>query len=39
MKFALLVAETMVNILLDTILNKDANTSYYNYSKELPLGL
>jgi hypothetical protein len=31
MKFTLLVLETIVNILLNTISNKDINTSYYNY--------
>jgi hypothetical protein len=29
----------MVNMLLNTIPNEDASTSYYNYGEEPPLGL
>jgi len=39
MKFASLIAETIVNVLFDTILNEDANISYYNHSEEPPLYL
>jgi hypothetical protein len=39
MKFALLVAETVVNVLLDTIPDEDASTSCCNHGEEPPLGL